>query len=136
MGDARWKRGFKTYLIGVKRLYMFQTRLEDASPTMMRLGYSNKRIRTLSGEIQWRMRRVLATLESDLRESILFSGMVSGRKRITSMVARPPSAACSQKMTRQDLNVTIMPPIKGPKAGPMRVPDKNQPRAVARAVGV
>ena len=50
--------------------------------------------------------------------------------------ARPPRADCNQKMSRHVRNVTMMPPTKGPKAGPMRVPDKNQLSAVARAVGV
>lgn len=39
-------------------------------------------------------------------------------------------------MTRQDLNVTIIPPMNGPTAGPMSVPDRNQPIAVARSVGL
>ena len=39
-------------------------------------------------------------------------------------------------MTRHDLKVTMIPPIKGPSAGPINVPDKNQPIAVARSVGL
>lgn len=31
--------------------------------------------------------------------------------------------------------MTMIPPMKGPNAGPMRVPDKNHPMAVARSVG-
>jgi hypothetical protein len=39
-------------------------------------------------------------------------------------------------MTRQDLKVTMIPPRNGPKAGPIRVPERNQPMAVARSVGL
>jgi len=62
--------------------------------------------------------------------------MVSGSKKTTSTVARPPSALCNQKISRHDRNVTIMPPIKGPNAGPTRVPEKNHPSAVPLSVGV
>jgi len=62
--------------------------------------------------------------------------MVSGCRKKQKRVAAPARAVCSQKMSRQERNVTIMPPMKGPRAGPMRVPLRNQPRAVARSVCV
>lgn len=31
--------------------------------------------------------------------------------------------------------MTMIPPMNGPNAGPIKVPDKNQPMAVARSVG-
>ena len=49
-------------------------------------------------------------------------------------MAVPARALCSQKMTVQWRKVTIMPPMNGPSAGPMSVPLRNQPRAVARSV--
>jgi len=39
-------------------------------------------------------------------------------------------------MTRQDRKVTMIPPRNGPSAGPIRVPERNQPMAVARSVGL
>ncbi len=66
--------------------------------------------------------------------------------------AVPAKAVCSQKMSRQDRNVTMIPPMKGPfsisitayrkniayspRAGPINVPDMNQPNAVPRSVWV
>jgi len=62
--------------------------------------------------------------------------MVSGRSGVkVKTAASPASPVCSQKMTRHDVYVTMMPPMNGPSAGPMSVPDRNQPRAVARSVG-
>lgn len=52
------------------------------------------------------------------------------------MRATPASAVCRKKITRQDWKVTMMPPMKGPNAGPIRVPDRNHPMAVARSVGL
>ncbi len=51
------------------------------------------------------------------------------------MTASPERPVCSQKMTRQEVYVTMMPPMKGPKAGPINVPERNHPIAVARSVG-
>ena len=39
-------------------------------------------------------------------------------------------------MTRHEVKVTIIPPITGPSAGPINVPDRNQPITVARSVGL
>jgi hypothetical protein len=62
--------------------------------------------------------------------------IVSGSSGVkVKSAASPDRAACSQKMTRHDVYVTMMPPMKGPSAGPMSVPDRNQPSAVARSVG-
>jgi len=60
--------------------------------------------------------------------------MVSGCRKMQKMVAAPASAVCSQKISRQLRNVTMMPPMKGPSAGPTSVPDRKRPRAVARSV--
>jgi hypothetical protein len=78
--------------------------------------------------------------------------MVSGCRKKQRSAAAPARAVCSQKMSRQLRNVTIMPPMNGPgqckqiarhlecvhqpNAGPIRVPDKNHPSAVARSVCV
>jgi hypothetical protein len=60
--------------------------------------------------------------------------MVSGCRKKHRMVAVPARAVCSQKMSRQLRKVTIMPPMKGPRAGPTSVPLRKKPRAVARSV--
>lgn len=44
----------------------------------------------------------------------------------------PVMAVCSQKITLQEVYVTIMPESRGPKAGPNNVPRRNHPIAVAR----
>lgn len=48
--------------------------------------------------------------------------------------AIPPIIACIQKITLQDVSVTVAPPISGPRAGPMTVPHRNHPNDVARSV--
>jgi len=61
--------------------------------------------------------------------------MVSGRRKKAPIQAQPARADWSQKMTRQERYVTMIPPIRGPRAGPMRVPERNQPVAVPRSTG-
>ena len=68
--------------------------------------------------------------------SALFLWIVSGCRKKQHSVAAPASAVCSQKMSRQERKVTIIPPMKGPRAGPIKVPERNQPSAVARSVGL
>lgn len=85
---------------------------------------------------------------------------------MTSNVAAPANAVCSQKISRQLRNVTMMPPMKGPvygqtfpclmgyktratleseeekdglhlpRAGPIKVPLRNHPNAVPRSVWI
>jgi hypothetical protein len=43
-----------------------------------------------------------------------FSWIVSGCKKKQKTVAAAANAVCSQKMSRQLRNVTMMPPMKGP----------------------
>lgn len=61
--------------------------------------------------------------------------MVSGTRKKTPRRPVPASAVCSQKMERHEEYVTITPPRNGPNAGPIRVPERNQPIAVPRSVG-
>ena len=99
--------------MGVRSEYMFQTREDEARPAMMRLGYSSRRMRTRRGLMREAMRVNCLRRGRWESVSICLLGMVSGRKRMTRIVARPPRAACNQKITRQERKVTIMPPMNG-----------------------
>jgi hypothetical protein len=66
--------------------------------------------------------------------SARFLWMVSGWRKKQNSVAAPAKAVCSQKMSRHVRKVTMMPPMKGPRAGPISVPLRNHPSAVALSV--
>ena len=99
--------------MGVRSEYMFQTREEEARPAMMRFGYSRRRMRTRKGLMREAMRVNCVRRGSWRSVSICLLGMVSGRKKTTRIVAKPPRADWSQKITRQERKVTIMPPMNG-----------------------
>lgn len=49
---------------------------------------------------------------------------VSDKKSTAPTIPIAASPVCSQKMTRHDVYVTIIPPRRGPMVGPIRVPYK------------
>jgi hypothetical protein len=114
---------------------MFQTREDDAAPTMMRFGYSKSRVATRRGLTRCAIFLMRCTLPNSRKSSIFFRGIVSGRRKSTNMVASPPRALCNQKIALQVRKVTIIPPMNGPKAGPTSAPLRNQPKAVPRSIG-
>lgn len=65
----------------------------------------------------------------------VLQGIVSGKKKIIRITAKPPRAIWSQKMTGQSRKLITTPPRNGPRAGPVRLPESSQPRAVARRLG-
>jgi hypothetical protein len=62
--------------------------------------------------------------------------MVSGTKKKVINMPVPDSAVWSQKIVLHSENVTMIPPMKGPNAGPINVPDRNHPIAVPRSTGL
>ena len=119
--------------MGDRNEYMFHTSDEDASPVISRLGYLYRR-KMRVGLVHAHSCRRFCCLLSPSSSLLRLWWIVSGRKKKIRRHPAPASAVCSQKITRQLRNVTITPPIRGPKAGPISVPLRNQPRAVDRWV--
>lgn len=112
------------------------TKDDEASPTMMRFGYEKSMLSTRTGFIRCKMWAVCSLRGRSLSSSMFLTGIVSGRRTMTRMDASPPIPVCIQKISRQEAYVTITPPRSGARHGPIRAPERNQDKAVPRAVGV
>ncbi len=138
--QERYKRGqigsARSDEIGVKRLYILNTRDENAMAVTIRFEYVKTRTTALVGFINSEIvRNFSLELRSD-SSSIFLVEMVSGSRKKSKVVANPLSALWNQNTSLQLLNVTIIPPTKGANAGPTNMPERKRPRAVARFIGV
>lgn len=102
--------------------------------TIRILGYLNRAI-TLNGLVHSHICPHFSLTDRPSNSSDHFPWLVSGRKAAERTMETPPRAPWNQNSDCHVENVTITPPMKGPRAGPMRVPPRNQPRAVPRSVG-
>lgn len=118
----------------MRREYIFHTRLLLANATIIKFGYLYNLI-TLHGFVIPHSTLAFLLHVKPTRSSDFFRWIVSGSKKYAPMSATPAKAVCRKKITRQDWNVTMIPPMKGPNAGPIKVPERNHPIAVARSVG-
>lgn len=93
----------------MRREYWFQTRAPAARPAKKRFGYEKRRTPTRMGftrfQRNWAFCFGVCWFGSDLTRW----GYVSGKKKKTRMVPRPPRAVWSQKITRQERKVIITP---------------------------